>query len=169
MQRAREVLEAGRIRHTQSWRPVVSAVTRTSLRLPWVGVPFLTLGLGATVAVSWFVFGGRTAFLGPERALGESWPMIYSAEALFAAAGTFWFARLAAPLTPRQLVAYVVAAWIGEWLVLLFAGRLFSGELVPEVSWYYWLIGTGGPVQPVAAAVGGLLALRGRDTRAEPT
>jgi hypothetical protein len=137
-------------------------VTRSSLSLPWVAVPLLTLGLGATVFASWFGFGGRAAFLGPERALGESWPMIYSAEAILAAAGTFMFARLAGPLLPTWLIAYVVAAWIGEWLVLLIGGRFFSGELVPEVSWYYWLIGTAGPVQPVAAALGGLLALRGR-------
>jgi hypothetical protein len=137
-------------------------VTRSSLSLPWVAAPLLTLGLGATVAVSWFLFGGRAAFLGPERALQDSWRLIYGAEAILAAAGTFWFARMVAPLWPRRLVAYVVAAWIGEWLVLLFGGTLFAGELVPEVSWYYWLIGTGGPVQPVAAAVGGLLALRGR-------
>jgi hypothetical protein len=137
-------------------------MTKSSLRLPWVGVPLLTLGLGVTVAVSWFGFGGRAAFQGPGRVLGESWPMIYSAEAIMAAVGTFTFAKLAGPLLPTSLIAYVVAAWIGEWLVLLIGGQLFSGELVPEVSWYYWLIGTAGPVQPVAAALGGLLALRGR-------
>jgi hypothetical protein len=143
-------------------RPVVSAVTRSSLVLPWVAVPLLTLGLGATVAVSWFVFGGSAAFRGPERALRDAWAMIYGAEAILAAAGTFVFARMAAPLPPTWLIAYVVAAWIGELLVLLLGGRLFSGELVPEVSWYYWLIGTGGPAQPVAAAIGGLVALSGR-------
>jgi hypothetical protein len=143
-------------------RPVVSAVTRSSLVLPWVAVPLLTLGLGATVAVSWFVFGGSAAIRGPERALRDAWAMIYGAEAILAAASTFVFARMAGPLPPTWLIAYVVAAWIGELLVLLLGGRLFSGELVPEVSWYYWLIGTGGPAQPVAAAIGGLVALRGR-------
>jgi hypothetical protein len=129
---------------------------------PALRLAVLTLGLGATVAVSWFVFGGRTAFLGPERALRESWPMIYSAEALLAAAWTFLVARMAPQLTPRQLIAYVVAVWIGEWLVLLFIGRLFSTELTPDVSWYFWLIATGGPIQPVAAVFGGLLARRPR-------
>jgi hypothetical protein len=152
------------VRHTPSRRLVLSAVVSSALRLPWVATPFLTLGLGATVAVSWFVFGGSAAFRGPMRVLEDSWPIIYCAEAILAAAGTFWFVRMAEPLSPRQLIAYVMAAWVDEWLVLLVGGRLFSGELVEEASLFYWLIGTGGPIQPIAAALGGLWALR-RDAR----
>lgn len=126
----------------------------------WVAVPMLTLGLGATVALSWFVFGGSAAFRGPLPALRESWPAIYGFQAVLAAAGTLWFARLAAPLTAWRLVGLIVAAWAGEWLVLFAGGRLIAGELGPEFAWFYWLIGTGGPAQPVAALLGGLLALR---------
>jgi hypothetical protein len=155
-----------RDRNRLSGRRVLSAVTSSSLREAWVAVPFLTLGLGATVAVSWFVFGGSAAFRGPLPVLRDSWPVIYGAEAILAAAGTFWFARMASRLSPTRLVAYVLAAWVGEGLVLLFGGTLFAGELVPEVGWFYWLIGTAGPVQPAAAALGGLVALRGRAARA---
>jgi hypothetical protein len=153
-------------RHTPSQRRVLSAVINSALRLPWIAVPFLTLGLGATVAVSWFVFGGSAAFRGPLRVLEDSWPIIYGAEALLAAAGTFLFARMAEPLLRRQLVAYVVAGWVGEWLVLLVGGRLLSGELVEEASLFFWLIATGGPIQPVAASLGGLWALRRHARRA---
>jgi hypothetical protein len=137
-------------------------VTRAALQLPWVAVAILTLGLGATVALAWFAFGGSAAFRGPLRALEDSWPLIYGAEAILAAAGTYLYARIADPLPRTWLVAYVVAAWIGEYLVLLFGGRLLSGELTTDVSWFFWLIGTGGPIQPVAALLGGLVALRGR-------
>lgn len=133
---------------------------RPLFRRAWFAVPFLTLGLGATVALSWFVFGGSAAFRGPLPALRDSWPAIYGGQAVLAAAGTFWFVRLAAPLTVSRLAALIVAAWVGEWLVLFAGGRLIAGELGPEFAWFYWLIGTGGPAQPVAAFLGGLFALR---------
>ncbi len=130
------------------------------LRRAWFAVPLLTLGLGATVALSWLAFGGSAAFRGPLPALRDSWPAIYGFQAVLAAAGTFWFARRAAPLTVSRLVPLIVAAWVGEWLVLFAGGRLIAGELGAEFAWFYWLIGTGGPAQPIAAALGGLLALR---------
>lgn len=47
-------------------------------------------------------------------------------------------------------------------LVLTAGGTLLANELHPEFAWFYWLIGTGGPIQPAAAAVGGSLGLRRR-------
>jgi uncharacterized membrane protein len=135
----------------------------SAFRRPWAAGILLTLGLGATVAVSWLVFGGSVAFRGPVRVIEELWPLIYGSQALLAAAGTYWLAGRAALMTTRHLIGLVIAAWVGEWLVLLVGGRLFANELVPDVSWFFWLIGTGGPIQPVAAVVGGLVALRRKE------
>ena len=66
----------------------------------------------------------------------------------------------------RGAALAVLAAWVGELLVLFFAGTLFAGELVPEVSWFYWLIGTGGPLQPAAVILGMWLAGRRRPPQA---
>ena len=131
----------------------------------------LTLALGATVAIAWFAFGGSASFRGPIRALEDSWPLIYGSEALFAAvvgfvAGPF----LAKALGRRGAAGAILTAWVGEFFVLLFGGTLFAGELVPEVAWFYWLIGTAGPLQPIASLVGLWLALRrGRTPQAPMT
>lgn len=133
---------------------------KNQLRRPWVAVVVGTLGLGATVAASWFLFGGSTAFRGPIRVLEESWPVIYASQAALAAGGTFVYQRLAGPLPMARLALIVAGAWIGEFAVLYFAGTLFAGELTGDIAWFFWLIGTGGPIQPLAALFGGWIALR---------
>lgn len=130
------------------------------LRQTWVAVAVGTLGLGATVAASWLMFGGSASFLGPVRALESAWPAIYASQAALAAAGTFLYQRAAGPIPIQRLTLIVAAAWIGELAVLYFAGTLFAGELTSDVAWFFWLIGTGGPIQPLAAILGGWLALR---------
>lgn len=142
-----------------------SAVTASRSRLehPVVALALLTLVLGTTVALSWLIFGGRGAFLGPIRVLRESWPAIYGFQAALAAIALFLFARRqAATLRPSRLVLLVVGAWLGELLVLTAGGTLLANELDPEFAWFYWLIGTGAPIQPAAAAIGGLLGMSGR-------
>jgi len=124
-------------------------------------VAALTVVLGGTVAVSWFAFGGSASFRGPIRALEDSWPLIYGSQALFAAIVGF----LAAPFLAREFgrrgaVLAILAAWVGEFFVLFFGGTLFAGELVPEVAWFYWIIGTAGPLQPIAALVGASITSR---------
>ena len=115
----------------------------------------LTVALGGTVAVSWFAFGGSASFRGPVRALEEAWPAIYGGQALFAAALGFVVARPLTNAFGRRGAAFaVLAAWIGEFVVLFFGGTLFAGELVPQVAWFYWFIGTAGPMQPITALVG---------------
>jgi len=90
-------------------------------------------------------------------------------EALFAAAlGSLVARPLTTAVGRRRAALAILGAWIGEFLVLFLAGRLLAGELVPEVAWFYWLIGTGGPLQPVAALVGMWLAGRGRRTPQAP-
>jgi hypothetical protein len=115
----------------------------------------LTVVLGGCVAVAWFVFGGSASFRGPIRALEDSWPLIYGGQAVLAGLVGIVAARpLVARLGWGGAAAAVVAAWIGEWFALLVGGRLLAGELMPESSWFYWVIGTGGPLQPIAALVG---------------
>lgn len=133
---------------------------KDQLRRPWVAVVVGTLGLGATVVASWLVFGGPTAFLGPIRALETSWPAIYAGQAALAAGGTFLYQRVAGPETLPRLATIVAASWIGEFVVLFFAGTLFAGELTSDIAWFFWLIGTGGPIQPLGALLGGWVALR---------
>lgn len=133
-----------------------------------VMIATLTVALGATVALAWLAFGGSASFRGPIRALEESWPLIYGGQALFAAAVGFVAGR---PIVEtygwwRGSVVAILAAWVGEWVVLFFAGTLFAGELVPQVAWFYWLIGTGGPLQPAAALAGVWLASRRRTPQA---
>jgi hypothetical protein len=133
---------------------------KDQLRRPWVAVLVGTLGLGATVGASWLLFGGAASFLGPIRVLERSWPVIYAFQAVLAAGGTFVYQRFAGPLPMARIALIVAGAWIGELIVLYFAGTLFAGELTSGIAWFFWLIGTGGPIQPLAALVGGWIALR---------
>ena len=75
--------------------------------------------------------------------------------------------RLAELASFRQLALVVLAAWAGEWLVLLAGGRLFANELMPEFASFYWLIGTGGPIQPLAGAARRLARAAPMTTRSE--
>jgi hypothetical protein len=63
--------------------------------------------------------------------------------------------------TPGLIVLLMFAAWIGELVLLTVFGTLVANELTPLVAWYYWLLATGGPLQPIAASVGGMLGQRG--------
>lgn len=121
----------------------------------------LTVVLGGTVAVSWLAFGGSASFRGPIRALEDSWPLIYGSQALFAAIVGFVAAPfLAGTFGRRGAVLAILAAWVGEFFALFFGGTLLAGELVPEVAWFYWIIGTCGPLQPIAALVGASVTSR---------
>jgi hypothetical protein len=142
-----------------------SAVTASHSRLqhPVVALALLTLVLGATVAISWSLIGGRAAFQGPDAVLRGSWPAIYGLQAALAATALFIFARRrASTMRPRGLLLLVVGAWLGELLLLTLAGTLLANEIDPDIAWFFWLMGTGGPIQPVAAAIGGILGLKSR-------
>jgi hypothetical protein len=144
-------------------RPAADTASRGRLAQPVVAMALLTLVLGMTVAASWLLFGGRAAFGGPDRVLRESWPAIYGFQAALAAIAVFVFARRQAlAIRAPRLLLLVVGAWLGELLVLTVGGTLIANELDPEFAWFYWLIGTGGPLQPAAATIGGLLGLLSR-------
>jgi len=123
----------------------------------------LTIALGATVAISWLAFGGTAAFRGPLRAIEASWPLIYGSQTSFA--GVLGF--ISAPFLVRSFghrgaVLAILAAWVGEFFALLIGGRLLANELVPETAPLFWIVGTGGPLQPIAAILGVWLRLRRR-------
>ena len=122
----------------------------------------LTLALGATVVASWAAVGGTEVWNGPWHAFRTSGLIVYAVEVLLAAAVTFVFVHLVPRRpTPGRLLLPVGAAWIGELAVLLLIGPLLANELEgPYVATFMWIIGTGGPVQPIAAVIGGLVSLR---------
>jgi hypothetical protein len=64
-------------------------------------------------------------------------------------------------LSTVTLWASVTTAWLFEGVVLTVIGEpLVANELDPHVAWYFWLVATAGPLQPVAAFAGGRLGLR---------
>ena len=137
-----------------------AARIRTALGLTWASIALLTLALGLTVAVAWTIVGGRVAWQGPMPVLRESWLPLFGLESLLAAAVAFGFVSWTGERSARRLVMLVIGAWLGELVVLTIGGTIFANELVPTVAWFYWVIGTGGPVQPIAAILGGLVAVK---------
>lgn len=139
------------------------SATRPTVGRTVIALVQLTLVLGLTVAVSWLAFGGRAAFGSPDRALRDSWPLIYGSQAVLAAIGLLIFARRErGELGPRRLAGLIVSAWLGELLVLTLGGNLIANEIDPDTAWFYWLMGTGGPLQPLAALAGGVMGMTSR-------
>jgi hypothetical protein len=113
----------------------------------------LTLALSSTVAISWLVYGREMPIGDPLSALARPW--IYISQVVMAAAIGFAAARwVGAAISGTQLVLLMFAAWMGELVLLTVFGTFVANELTPMVAWYYWLIGTGGLLQPIAATVG---------------
>ena len=140
--------------------PGAAARIRTAIGPPWASIAFQTLALGLTVAVSWFAVGGSAAYRGPMPVLRDSWLPLFGLESVLAAAVAFGFASRTGERSARRVVMLVIGAWLGELVVLTVGGTIFANELVPTVAWFYWVIGTGGPIQPVAAIIGGVAALK---------
>ena len=62
-----------------------------------------------------------------------------------------------------MLAGTLVAAWVGEGVVLTILGApLVANELDPEIAWYYWLVATAGPLQPIAGIGGAWVGIRAR-------
>ena len=122
----------------------------------------LTLVLGSTVAASWLLFGGGAAFRGPDRVLSQSWPLIYGSQAVLAAGLTWIVIRREAVSRLADVMVLVTGAWIGELVALTLGGNLLANEIDPVNAWVFWWMGTGGPLQPIAALLGGLVAVRRR-------
>ncbi|MEP7378502.1 MAG: hypothetical protein ABI725_02970 [Chloroflexota bacterium] len=123
----------------------------------------LTFVLGGSVAAAFYAVGGQSALLGPY-VLNHSWPVMYTLVAVFAAVVTAPIAYFAWLVPGRVLVAVILAAWAGEYVVL--ASGVLANELNPLNAIGYWIAATGGPLQPVGAFVGAWLAWR---LRAQPS
>ena len=126
-----------------------------SPRVTIARVVVLTLILGATVLLSWVVVRGPSIFNGPGPFMHPTWLTVWILQAGMAAfvglvAGWMW----TNDMSPARLVAVVLAAWIGELLVLFAIAPILAGELTPLMAPYLWLIATGGVVQPLAVLAG---------------
>ena len=130
----------------------------------------LTLGMGAAVTASWFAFASRIQTFGLDLAtvVSPSRLLVYGTQFLLIGAFVFWLAQGRLRHESALHVGLLVtAAWLGEGLVLTVIGEpIVANELDPSIAWYYWLVATGGPLQPAAAFVGGWLGLRHFDVRA---
>lgn len=127
-------------------------------------VALLTLGMGLAVTISWFAFAARVQVydFAPETVFTPARLAVYGSQFLMVAAIGYVVARRRMRgLTTRALVVIVTAAWIGEGLVLTLIGEpLVANELNPTIAWWYWLVATAGPLQPMAGVVGGSPGLR---------
>jgi hypothetical protein len=134
-------------------RNIVLAMGSTLLR-----VATLTLALGVTVVVSWVAIRGLSVFNGPGLFLDPSWLVVWAVQAGLAglvgfAIGRWW--RDGASLV--RLAILVLAAWVGELLVVSLLAPFLPGTLSILHGPALWLVATGGPIQPIAAVVGALI------------
>lgn len=124
----------------------------------------LTLGMGAAVTAPWMAFASRNQSYGldPSAVLSTTRLLVYGTQFLLIGAFVFWLAQgRLRHASASHLGLLVTAAWLGEGLVLTVIGEpIVANELDPAVAWYYWLVATGGPLQPAAAFTGGWLGLR---------
>ncbi len=123
-----------------------------------VRVILLTVSLGATVVVSWMAVRGPSVFNGPGPLLDPTWYLVWIVQGALASVvgmivGRAWGRDTSAVV----LVALVLAAWIGELLVATILGPFLSNDLSLVQGPFIWLVATGGPTQPVAAAAGALI------------
>lgn len=160
--------EAGADRERNSWphRGVPPIVNRAhepgAVGLRWSSVSTLTIAMGVAVAVSWLWFGrGDPLSLEPHHMLTVRRLAIYGSQFLGIAAFVFLMVRLQLRAwSAVKLWAEVSVAWLGQGVVLTLIGTFVANELTPIVAWYFWLVATAGPLQPIAGFVGGWLALR---------
>jgi len=117
------------------------------------------------VTTAWFAFAeyrSESFSLDPGSMLRPSRLLVYAAQYLIIAVSVFWIVRRRMRTSASlSLAVAVVAAWIGEGIILtVFGGSLVANELDPEIAWYYWLVATAGPLQPAVAFLAGWLGLR---------
>ncbi len=123
-------------------------------------VAALTLLLGGTVVASWVAVVGLGVFRGPGPFLHPSWWLTWAVQGLLAGGLLAAIEAVRPSRDARTLAAVVVMAWIGELLVLIPLTVILSDDLRPFHAPWVWLIATGGPIQPVAALLGGLVGRR---------
>lgn len=120
----------------------------------------LTFLLGATVVVSWVAVRGPSILNGIGPWLHATWFVAWVIQALLAFGLMIVVERLAPSASRRAMIATILGAWVGEFLVASFVLSALVGELDVVHGPYVWLIGTGFGIQPAAAILGGLVARR---------
>jgi hypothetical protein len=139
------------------------------MRMDVMRAVILTVSLGGTVMVSWVAVRGTSVLNGPGPFLDPTWYAVWSIQAALASviglvAGRAWGGQTSA----ARLIALVVAAWVGELLVVTMIGPLLSNDLDVIHGPFIWLVATGGLLQPVATAVGVLIGRATlRETRSQ--
>ena len=132
------------------------------LRRHLSSLAILTLGMGAAVTVSWLAFARPLGPFGLDAAalVHPTRLTIYGVQFVLVGLLAYWLARTRR-LETRALAGLIIAAWLGEGLVLTLIGEpLVANELTPDIAWYYWIVATGGPLQATAAFIGGWFGLR---------
>ncbi len=135
-----------------------------------VRIVSLTLALGATVVVSWLAVRGVSVFTGPGPFLDSSWWVVWAIQVGLAGivgliVGRTWGRESSA----GRLAALLLAAWVGELLVVALLTPILSDDLRLFHAPWVWLVATAGPVQPLAAIVGALVGReRARSVTHEP-
>lgn len=133
------------------------------LKIALVPLFVVLFALGAVIAL--LPFGGAEALRGPT-ALQASWWLIFPLQGVLVGLAAYVVARLAGDrLDATSLAVIIVVAWLAELLIA------FAGVLPPDLMWAdpidYWAVMTGGPIQPAAAIIGGMIgqgrARRGAD------
>jgi hypothetical protein len=124
-----------------------------------VTIGAVTLALGTSVFAAWSLALGRLAATGPGTVLRDQPVLVLGLVAVFAAlVGTGVGSLASRSWSRREIAAVLVAAWIGELLVLVVAGFVLGNEITPTVAPQLWAMATGGPLQPAAATAGAWLA-----------
>jgi hypothetical protein len=136
---------------------------KASTRRQLATIGLLTLGMGTAVTISWLAFAARIQVydFSPTTIFSVSRMAAYGTQFLLVAALVYVVARRRLPgVSFGSLIGIVTAAWVGEGLVLTIIGEpLVANELDPSVAWWYWLVATAGPLQPVAGVIGGWLGV----------
>jgi hypothetical protein len=135
-----------------------------------VRIVSLTLALGGTVVASWLAVRGVSVFTGPGPFLDSSWWVVWAIQVGLAGivgliVGRNWGRESSA----GRLAALLLAAWVGELLVVALLTPILSDDLRLFHAPWVWLVATAGPVQPLAAIVGALVGReRARSVTHEP-
>lgn len=144
----------------------VRAAPPVPLRVQAGRVVGLTLVLGAAVVISWLAVRGPSVFTGPGPFLDGTWFVTWAIQAGLAAVVGVVIGRRWGDLTSLPtLVLIVLAAWVGELVVVTALAPFLAGELSIGHGPVLWIVATGGPIQPLATITGTWLGARSAQAR----
>ncbi len=124
--------------------------------------------MGIAVVISWMTFAlpfgplSDSFGLDPESLIRPRRLGIYATQFTLVAVlgfvvGSRWLPGVRAP----ALASGFALGWVLEGVVLTVIGApLVANEIAPDRAWYYWLVATAGPLQPVVAFLSAWLGQR---------